>query len=41
VIADLEQRLLLEDMRPETELTQPLPLSFHDWLCEWVASICL
>ena len=33
--------LFVEDMRPETELMRPLPLSFHDWLCEWVASICL
>src|SRR5207253_3093754 len=41
VIADLERRLFLEDMRPEYELIEPLPLSFHDWLCEWVASICL
>src|SRR5207247_1000587 len=36
VITELERRLFLEDMRPERELTQPLPLTFHDWLCEWV-----
>jgi cardiolipin synthase len=41
VIVDLEQRLFLQDMRPEREQHDPLPLSFHDWLCEWVASICL
>jgi cardiolipin synthase A/B len=41
IIADLEQRLFLEDMRPERELTEPLLTTFHDWLCEWAASICL
>jgi cardiolipin synthase A/B len=41
VVLDLEQRLFLEDMRPERELQEPLPVTFHDWLCEWAASICL
>jgi cardiolipin synthase len=41
LIAELEQRLFLEDMRPERELTEPLATTFYDWLCEWAASICL
>jgi cardiolipin synthase len=41
LIGNVEQRLFLEDMRPEWELTQPLPLSFQDWLSEWVAGLCL
>jgi cardiolipin synthase len=41
MIGDLEQRLFLPDMRPEWEMSNPLPLSFDDWLSEWVASLCL
>lgn len=41
LIDELEERLFLPDMKPEWELTQPLPSSFHDWLCEWAASLCL
>jgi phosphatidylserine/phosphatidylglycerophosphate/cardiolipin synthase-like enzyme len=37
----LERQLFQEDMRPEWEMTQPFPLTFQDWLSEWVASLCL
>jgi cardiolipin synthase A/B len=41
LIGDLERQFFLQDMRPEWEMKEPLPLTFHDWLCEWVASLCL
>jgi cardiolipin synthase len=41
MLGELERQLFLEDMHPEWELRQPLPTTFHDWLCEWVAGLCL
>jgi cardiolipin synthase len=38
LIAELEERLFLADLRPEWELTEPLPLSVKDYLAEAVAS---
>jgi cardiolipin synthase len=41
VIGELEERLFLEDFRPEWELTQPLPLRGQDLLAEPIAGTFL
>ena len=39
VVTALEEQLFLPDFRPEWELTEPLPLSFADYLAEAGASL--
>jgi phosphatidylserine/phosphatidylglycerophosphate/cardiolipin synthase-like enzyme len=41
VLAELEECLFAPDFCPEWELQKPLPVSWSDCLCEWLASWCL
>ncbi|MCC6418855.1 MAG: hypothetical protein IT429_11525 [Gemmataceae bacterium] len=41
LIAQLEERLFVPDLRPEWEMTEPLPVTVIDYLAELVASLCL
>jgi cardiolipin synthase len=41
LIAEVEQRLFLEDFRPEWELKDPLALTPEDYACELLASLVL
>lgn len=41
ILEELEQRLFLQDFRPEYEVTCPLPTRPGDRLCELLASFCL
>ncbi len=41
VITDLEEELFLPDFRPEWEVTQPLPVTATEYLCEALASLIL
>lgn len=41
LVAELEQRIFGNDLRPEWELREALPLTTKDYLCEMMASFCL
>jgi phosphatidylserine/phosphatidylglycerophosphate/cardiolipin synthase-like enzyme len=41
LIQELEERLFVQDLRPEWEVKEPLPLSFSDYLCELVANLVM
>ena len=41
LIAELEEKLFLEDFRPEWEVTEPLPVTLGDYACELLATLLL
>jgi cardiolipin synthase len=41
LITELEERVFAADFRPEWELHEPLPLTWHDYFSELVASLAL
>lgn len=41
VLGELEERLFEVDCRPEWELTEPLPVSLGDYVCELIAGLWL
>ncbi|HYT90967.1 MAG TPA: phosphatidylserine/phosphatidylglycerophosphate/cardiolipin synthase family protein [Gemmataceae bacterium] len=41
LIGQLERCLFLPDLRPEWEMTQPLPVTWCDYYAEMLASLCL